>query len=645
MKKLFTILVVILVLALSVGAVAVMAFAEGEDAPVTDKFAAMGYEFHEDDNTYPKYKIIYPDGTELVRCESMYISRDSAGYSLAGEPDYVAPIPSGSTVVLLSDIYVPNTSNEIGGKSTLFQCSEGRTLNFDFAGYSIICEYKGTMFSSTGVDSVLNVYSSKPGSIISCVTHASSGSMLMSSSSYGVINFGTVGEHSGKNLDAYTAAAAVTTGVYATINITDCNLYRMADDHTGYIATRGTNSTINLKGAGVYGVVRDIQLATTNKGNTTTGSVINLEDCIIANIGDAGATPGNFLRWVRDDTAIHFKNTAFDHIQFTMDKYYWRTDPLTDEEGNTIPTAEVTIDENCSFYVLPNPDRAHAVVKFPELATSNAELTVPKYVFVNRVAEGIRYPTLIDKAASADDPIMEHDYTLKEHHTRVAGVYTFPNKGFEETSTEVSWEFNGVYTSEWWRLGEIPYPYSFRIPGDTEYIQYAVTDPTPVYEYAFYTVAPTVNMTFYYNLHLSSTLNVNIYVPVLDSENASEVVTRVIAGGEVATKEKIAEAKTVSIGGEKFYKVVVPIDYSRVSDKMTLSVKVMDVVTASAKLSMVDIVNGLLDGDGTAEFKNCIKGFLYTVKDRAEAANTQTPEGLMGFREKRYPENFKTDEE
>lgn len=641
MKKILMILGIVLVLALSAGALTVASFAE--EAPEVDKFAAMGYDFHEDDDTYPKYKIIYPDGTELVRYQSVHISRDTAGYSILGEADYVEPIPDGSTVVLLSDIYIPNTEEQIGGSGTLFQCSGGRTLNFDFAGYSIICEYKGTMFSSSGMGSVLNVYSSKPGSIISCVTHSKSGSMLLNANSLGALNFGTVGEHSGKNLAAYTAAAAVANN--GTVNITDCNVYRMADDHTAYIATRGIDSTINIKGVGVYGVVRDIQIATSNKGNETTGSVINVEDCVIANIGDAGAITGDFLRYIRDDTAIHFKNTAFDHIQFTVDKYYYRQEPLVDEEGKPLPTAVVSIDENCSFYVLPNPDRAHSIVKFPQLATSNAELKVPKWVFVNRVGENIKYPTMIDKAASADNPTIDHDYTLKEHPERVAGIYTFPYKGFEEHSTEISWDFNGVYTTEWWKLGEIPYPYSFRVPKDTEYIQYVVTDPEPVYEFAFYTVAPKVNLTFHYNFTLSSSLYVNVYVPVINSSNASEVVTRVIAGGEVATKENIAEAKTVDIGGEKFYKVAIPIDYSRVSEKMTLSLNVMDVATISAKLSMVDIVNGFLDGDGTPEFKNCIKGFLYTVKERTEATGAQTPGWVMAIIEKRYPENIIKEED
>jgi hypothetical protein len=78
---------------------------------------------------------------------------------------------------------------------------------------------------------------------------------------------------------------------------------------------------------------------------------------------------------------------------------------------------------------------------------------------------------------------------------------------------------------------------------------------------------------------------------------------------------------------------------------MTISLNVMDVVTMSARLSMVDIVNGLLDGDKTAEFKNYMKGFLYTVKDRCEALGTPAPEGLDAIIKERYPENFKTDEE
>ncbi len=632
MKKALRIFGILLVLALCVAAFAAVAVADEEDGAPVDRFAAMGYEFHEHDDTVPKYKIVYPDGTEHVRYQSIYLGWDSNGKGMEADPDYVPAIPDGSTIVLLSDIYYENNVEAVGGVGTLFSARNGRTLNFDFAGHTILCEYKFTVFAASGNGSVLNVYSSEPDASIISVTNASSGSMLLSCSDNSVINFGTVGEHSGKNLAAYTPAAAVTGGTGAVINITDCNIYRMADDHTGYIATRGKNSTINLKGVGAYGVVRDLQFATTNKGSVTTGSVINVEDCIMANIGDAGATPGNFLRWMRDGTAIHFKNTAFDHIQLTMETYYRK-----DVGDTATPDAEVTLDERCSFYVLPNPDRAHEIVKFPKRATSG-EITVPKHIYVNRVAENIKYPTKIG-------PIGTSDYTIKEHTSRVAGIYTFPCEGFTETATEVSWDFNGKYISEWWALGETPYPYSFKIPGDTEYIQYIITNLEPVYENAFYSVEPKVNIKFYYNFELTSVLNVNVYVPVLESTNATEVVTRVIAGGEVATKEQIAEVKTVDLNGSKFYKITVPIDYSRIADKMAISLNVMDVVTLSTRLNMVDIVNGFLDGEGSAEFKNSIKGFLYTVNDRAVAASIEPPEGLAAIIKERYPENFKTEEE
>lgn len=632
MKRFLKIIGIALLLSLCVTVFVAVAFAEGEGEEPVDRFAAMGYEFHEEDDTVPKYKVVCPDGTEIVRYESKYLRWDCNGST---QNDVVIdPIPDGSTVVLLSDIYFPNNEEAAGGTGTMFRSENGRTLNFDFAGHTIINEYKGTAFISSGVDSVLNVYSSVPGASIIAVTTASSGCMLLNAGSSGTLNIGDFGEYSGENLTLYTAGLAVT-GAYGTINIRNCDNYRMANDHTAYIATRGVDSTINIIDSGIYGVIRDVQLATTNKGSVTTGAKINIENCMVANIGDAGATPGNFLRWMRDGTEINFKNTTFDHIQFTMDTFYSK-----DAADTTTPDAVVNVYSDCAFYVLPNPDRAHPVVKFPDLALATGS-ALPKYIFVNRVAENIKYPTYIAPSGAADPS----DYTIKDHTNRVAGIYTFTDKEYEQTSTEISWEFNGKCTSEWWRLGETPYPYSFRVPGDTEYIQYSVLDPTPVEEYGFYVVAPTVNIKFYYNLELSSTLNVNVYIPILESENASEVVSRIIAGGEVATTDVIAEAETVELDNGTFYKIAIPIDYSRVSDKLTISLNVMDTVTISARISMVEVVNGLLDGDGTDDFKAYVKGFLYTVKEYSERASIQPPEGLMAIIKERYPENFVTSEE
>jgi len=633
MKRFMKIIGTVVLLILCVTAFVSVAFAEGEEEAPPDRFAAMGYEFHENDDTVPKYKIVYPDGTELVRYESKYLRWDSIGH-VDGDT-VIDPIPDGSTVVLLSDIYFPNTLEAVGGMGTMFEVNGGRKINFDFAGYSIIDEYKGTSFRATEMDTVLNVYSSVPGASIIAVTSRTSGCMMLSAGIDATINAGDFGEYSGKNLTIYTAALAVANGERATINVRGCDNYRMADDHTAYVATRSPDTTINITGVGIYGVVRDVQLATTNKGNVTTGSKINIDTCIIANIGDAGATPGNFLRWMRDGTEINFKNTAFDHIQFTMDTLYNK-----DAADTTTPDAVVNIYSDCSFYVLPNPDRAHPCVKFPDLALATGS-ELPKYIFVNRVAENVKYPAYIAPSGSIDPS----DYTIKDHEGRVAGIYTFTDKDYEQTSTEISWEFNGKCTSEWWRLGETPYPYSFRVPSDTEYIQYAVVDPTPVEEYSFYVVAPKVNIKFYYNLEFSSALNVNIYIPVLESKDASEVVNRIIAGGEAATSEVIAEAETVELDNGTFYKVTVPIDYTRVSDKLSISLNVMDTVNISARISMVEVVNGLLDGDGTADFKAYVKGFLYTVKDYSERASIQPPEGLMAIIKERYPENFVTPEE
>jgi len=632
MKRFMKIIGTVVLLILCVTAFVSVAFAEGEEEAPVDRFAAMGYEFHENDDTVPKYKVVCPDGTEIVRYESKYLRWDCNGWMQ--DDLLIDPIPDGSTVVLLSDIYFPNNVAAAGGTGTMFNVKSGRTLNFDFAGHTIINEYKGTVFASSGIDSVLNVYSSVPGASIIAVTTATSGCMLLNAGSYGTLNIGDFGEYSGENLTIYTAALAVTSAG-GVINVRNCDNYRMANDHTAYIATRGVNSTINIIDSGIYGVVRDVQLATTNKGSVTTGSKINIDSCIIANIGDAGATPGNFLRWMRDGTTINFKNTTFDHIQFTMDKFYNK-----DAADTTTPDAVVNIYSDCAFYVLPNPDRAHPVVKFPDLALATGSST-PKHIFVNRVAENLKYPAYIAPSGSIDPS----DYTIKDHEGRVAGIYTFTDKDYEQTSTEISWEFNGKCTSEWWRLGETPYPYSFRVPSDTEYIQYAVVDPTPVEEYSFYVVAPKVNIKFYYNLEFSSALNVNIYIPVLESKDASEVVNRIIAGGEAATSEVIAEAETVELDNGTFYKVTVPIDYTRVSDKLSISLNVMDTVNISARISMVEVVNGLLDGDGTADFKAYVKGFLYTVKDYSERASIQPPEGLMAIIKERYPENFVTPEE
>ena len=67
MKKLLRIFGVVLVIALCVAAFAAVAMAEGEEPKPMEKYVDMGYEFYEDDDTVPKYKIIHPDGTETIR--------------------------------------------------------------------------------------------------------------------------------------------------------------------------------------------------------------------------------------------------------------------------------------------------------------------------------------------------------------------------------------------------------------------------------------------------------------------------------------------------------------------------------------------------------------------------------------------------
>ena len=235
MNKRIKLISLILLVGVILSVLAVAAFAEGSDEDQVnrvDVVNAMGYDFpDEGDTEIPKYKIIYPDGSEYVS----YVAIDMYDDSLAA--------PAGSTFVLLSDLYqsasfiakhrAPLDENDVMTDTyldrsndciSIYHYAEASyaedgslirdVLNFDFAGHTIFSDYKGdkNFFDVSGASAVLNIYSSKPGARLMLFQEGSttSGSVLGTSSG-ATVNLGDYldenGEivYPGENLSTYSA--------------------------------------------------------------------------------------------------------------------------------------------------------------------------------------------------------------------------------------------------------------------------------------------------------------------------------------------------------------------------------------------------------------------------------------------------------
>ena len=667
MNKKIKLLSLILLVGFILSALAVAAFADDDDEGKVnrvDVVNAMGYDFpDEGDTEIPKYKIIYPDGSEYVS----YVAIDMYDDSLAA--------PAGSTFVLLSDLYqsasfIAKHRAPLDDADILTDTYRDRSddcmsiyhsapavyaedgslirdvLNFDFAGHTVFSDYKGdnNFFTATGESAVLNVYSSKPGARLMLFQEksTSSGSVLGTSSG-ATVNLGDYldenGEivYPGENLSTYSAGG-FSLGSGVTMNIMGITMYRVGTDHVAYYNISGNNSVMNFTRARAFGVGRYLQIACRedkDREGTTYNNVVTFEDCIISNIGSPSVVTGAFFRYMADDNKIYFKNTVFDTVSFTCEKYFSHSG-LMDTEGNikfpNARTAVISFDEKCSYNQLPDvksmKDKAEDSVKFamfqfPELAEGYGERGsgVPEYILSDGLITDV-YCMEIAADQLTDDGFLDLEiHDLLAGWDDLSGMFTLPYAGYEDDVVEVTWEYNGVTSEpELWLKGENPTPYTINVPRDTEYIKY---NTLKVYEegnYAFYTVTPEVNLSVKVNFTLGDKTYINVYVPVYEDFAINDLIYRMSVGGTVTKVNDIIEnEEIVEIDGQSYYKIVTPIEYSRLTDKIVFTIdvpnssKTAKAFTITKRIEFTSIMKDYIEGDGTESFKKSIGDVLYYI--------------------------------
>lgn len=626
MEKFLKILGVCLVILMCVCMVAVGASAESS---VDDPARFEGYEFHEDDLTVPKYKVIYPDPenpTEMIE-QISYISGN-----LGRDAAYA---PTGAKIVIMCDLYEPLERNvTVEDSDSLSVAVQGKTLSIDFAGHAILSERHTSMFSASE-NAVFNLYSSKPGAIAIMIEgNSTKGGNFLNASDGAVVTVGKYTEIIDGNevtydekIRTYTASAMICSNS-ANVKVYNTDMYRAGTDFTSFIRAQGSGVRMELDNVRAIGSHRDLQFAIHNGARDC---VITVKNSLMANMSNVG---GHFIRYMSDGCAINFENTVFDHISFTCESYYKKSADETD-----VPDAVVSIGGKCSFSTLPSISSASDIFKFPDLAVKG-ETDIPKCIYVNKAQEDIKFINVSDFAEGSPDA---HYYTFRDYEQTIAGVYCFTTKDYLEYSAEIAWNYNGKSVYQWWIIGETPYPYDIKLPTETSYVEYVVSDPTPVEEYSMYFIIPKVNLNFYYNFTIEKDLKVNIYVPVVEgSGNAGDIVSRVAAGGTVSTKTQLEESEIAKIGGTDYYKVSLALPFNRVTDRFNVVIDVLvpglsdTKVSISTKIDMVSDINSFLDGDGTDEFKGNIEKFLYAVRNAYTKSDISVPEGIEAIIEKRY---------
>lgn len=585
----------------------------------------------------PRFKVVAPDGTETLH----YVSTDLGAA--------VNEAPDGATIVLLTDIFKEYQTAEDSTRSISVKVHSGKTLNFDFAGHSITSEYKITMFVATGyrtevvegrkvkIRSTLNVYSSKPGAALFLGqkdTNGKGGS-VSNADEGGILNIGTYGEYSGRNLSTYSACAA---NVYndSVINIRGTSMYRVIKDYVGFLYLRSSNATLNIEDARIFGVNRDIQIAF-GKENIIENSVITCKNTLFATLAMSDQDYGGyFIRYISDGCKATFENCVFDRIPFSVQKYYTnamakaeleKTNP--DAEWVNKPIVSVTFDEYCSFNELPkliNTD----VYKFPSVSLGEIA-TAPKYINVNALeTETIAYPTY--------NVGMAHDYTLVPYTETVGGRYRYTATGYEERAVEIDWFYGSSIITEWWAKGEIPTPHSIGIPKDTEYIKYIVDNPEPVTDYQCFNVNIERKYSLFYNYTLSDKLYVNVYIPKFEGVAVSKLISRFSVADKAYTYDVIEGTKTTAnINGQTYYKIVTAYDYSRAPTKINISFDLVGadlkrtIFTETHSMNVLDTIDELRLGDYDERIKASAEGYIYTVANAYIEQGLPMPEAYQAY--------------
>ena len=157
---------------------------------------------------------------------------------------------------------------------------------------------------------------------------------------------------------------------------------------------------------------------------------------------------------------------------------------------------------------------------------------------------------------------------------------------------------------------------------------------TKIYEdetSAFYSVSPKVNVSLKMNFTFSDMVYINTYIPAFDDLAIDEFVYRLTVAG-VATKigDIKENSEIVVIDGQQYYKVVSPIEYSRITDKVIVTVGVANrsktgiTFSVTKRVNFAELMTGYLDDPGIGSGVGEVLYFVYQ--------NAQNPGAIPDIR-------------
>ena len=122
------------------------------------------------------------------------------------------------------------------------------------------------------------------------------------------------------------------------------------------------------------------------------------------------------------------------------------------------------------------------------------------------------------------------------------------------------------------------------------------------------------------NFTLGDKAYINVYVPVYEDMPIKDLIFRMSVGGTVTKINDITEnAELVDIEGQQYYKIVTPIEYSRITDKIVFTIdvpnasKTAKAFTITKRIEFTSMMKGYIEGDGSESFKKTIGDVLYYI--------------------------------
>ena len=498
------------------------------------------------------YAIISADGT------TRYVSGNDIDSDLGAKfSEDMTALESGSTVKLLSDVFV--SSHGVG--------VTGKTVYLDLNGFNLVFTNStcamGTAFAVTNADFYL--FSSRPdGNLFHASPKASysesTGSITVSNpASYTVfemkqgakLHLGSFGDASGDNLSIYANMLVNANGSYAeneyaiTIDGGYYNRYSagnmsgmfyMRDSSylTGYFNVSAKNATFNAVSRTFY----CYSGATSDVG--TKLFRVDVENCVFAN-GTAASAESMYSGRMQ----VNFKNC------------YFLTFPGTSDIVN--------LSDGCRF-LSEYPTSLDENALFARVVDQkNVNLKTNKFSFSN-----YRYDES-SKSIYADFDLSSLDVT--EANQR---YYFNKVSATEASSSVITWvDENGNSTSERWFNGSLPSSAN-PLPAGNDIYYYTYGKATAVNGDKTYVAKPVAKFGLKINLTLSSDFIYNVYIPESVADSIKEV--RIYnSNGEGSVLER---GELATINAVPYYRYFFNIKASKAADAFSFD---MDIYTDKEK--------------------------------------------------------------